>query len=133
MLLVVWRRRRGGVTRSMRAKKGISCVVALLSMWLLVACDDNAPEDKSCAASCREKYPEGLRLLNGVIGICACGSCSDACGQSVCRDKESPSDECLPCVQQGLSTSCSNDGLFLSACPGDNECSDLIECIMACP
>lgn len=111
----------------------VSCAVAFLSVWP-IACTSKVEVPGSCAAACEEKHPDSLVSLNKLKTGCACRTCNDACKQSVCFDKETPSGACLPCVQEGLSNQCSqHDGFFEGNCLGDKDCSELVACITACP
>lgn len=114
-------------------KFSISCAVAFLAGWL-VACDNTVILANSCAAECEEQHPDGLRIMNDLVGGgCACQTCSPECAQSVCSSKEAPSNACLPCMQEGLSGRCShNEGFFEVGCLGNQDCSDLVACITAC-
>jgi len=89
---------------------------------------------EACAAACEEQHPDGMYWYNNLKGTCACSGCSDACTQSVCNDKQTPSDACLPCVQESLGgDSCQRHaGLFRSGCLGKKECAALVACITAC-
>jgi len=108
----------------------VSCAVGFLSVWP-VAC---ANKVTTCAADCEEQHPEGLRVLHSYMSSCACRSCSDACTQSVCVRKETPSNACLPCMQEGLTQLCSTDGFFKGGCldNNDKDCTDLFACITTC-
>ncbi len=106
----------------------------------LSACDTMTEEEypthgTECVASCEVRYPEGLELYETVItGGCICEhSCSDECRVSVCTDKDTPSDECLPCVQEALTGAFCDvgQGLF-GACTEDESCSAFIGCVTDC-
>lgn len=106
--------------------------VALLSMGL-AACDTTAPVGHACAAACEEEHADGMDLYSNLKGTCVCRSCSEACTQSVCYDKQTPSDTCLPCVQESLrGDSCNVHAGHFGACLSDEACGALVACITAC-
>ncbi len=112
--------------------------VSFLLSWL-AACDSTVEQPKpkrgtECAAACEVQHPEGVRLYRYVVSECACNRCTDDCRQSVCFDKQTPSDDCLPCVQESLEgTDCrEHAGLFVSGCLDHEDCADFVGCITAC-
>jgi hypothetical protein len=111
----------------------LSFIVALLSMGL-AACGPTVTVGHECAAACEEQHSDGLDLYNNLKGSCACWGCSEACTQSVCRDKQTPSNACLPCVQESLRGDACNEhaGLFEAGCLGTKACADLVACIVEC-
>lgn len=117
----------------------LSCSVALLSVWLasvwLTACANTVLVGEACAVTCEEEHPEGVEDFRAVSVQCVCDSCSSACKQSVCYDDQTPSDACLPCVQEALRGDSCNEygGLFLTGCRGHDDCVALINCLVACP
>lgn len=121
------------------AKLRRSCSVALLSVWMaaisLSACESTVLVGEACAAACEDDHTEGLETYRGVINGCVCDGCSDACTQSVCHEKQTPTDACLPCVQESLSGDACNvhAGLFAAACLTTKDCGALVECLVACP
>jgi len=125
----------------LRSKIRLSCSVALLSVWLasvcLSACANTVLVGKACAAACEEENSEGLYYFNLVSGRCVCNGCSAACSKSVCGDHQTPSDACLPCVQESLEgDACNGNGYgayFKTACLSTDACVALVECLVACP
>jgi hypothetical protein len=126
------------------SKIRLSSAVALLAVWLatvsLGACSNPVPVGdpvlvgQACAAACEENpTPKGLDLYKSVSVTCVCEGCSDACTVSICDKRETPSDECLPCVQAALgSPGCGGIGHF-GSCKGAPECQAIIDCLLACP
>ena len=98
------------------------------------ACDTAATSGQECAAACEAQNPTGLDYYNVVMVTCACSGCSDACVTSVCDEQQTPSDACLPCVQQALAGPPCNEhaGLFGSGCLGYDECASFVACLLAC-
>lgn len=118
-----------------------TCAVTLLfSVWL-VGCDGTVEQScrgdigancNACAAACEQQHPDGLRMYNIVMVTCVCESCDEACSQSVCGDKETPSDMCLPCVQESLGgDACAFAGHF-GSCRSHADCAALVACLTAC-
>lgn len=113
----------------------LSGTVALLSLWL-AACSSTvepARRGTECAAACEAKHPDGLHLYNVVISECVCTGCSEDCSQSVCVDKRTPSDACLPCVQASLDgPACREHGGLFGSCLDTKDCADFVTCITTC-
>lgn len=111
----------------------LSCAVALLSVWL-AACGNDMTTAKPCAALCEEEHADGLADYNNLKAKCACTGCTEECEQSVCYDKQPPSDECLPCVQQSLQgDACKvHSAHFKSGCLDTEACGALVACITSC-
>lgn len=106
--------------------------VALLSMGL-AACDTTPAVGHARAAACEEEHTDGMHLYSNLKGTCVCRSCSEACAQSVCYDKQTPSDTCLPCVQESLrGDSCNVHAGHFGACLSDEAYGALVACITAC-
>ena len=121
---------------------GIVCVVAFVGAGL-PACgaevsvepDCGVPSTgQACVEACEGQYPQGLAYYNVVMVTCACSGCSQECTTSVCDLQETPSDACLPCVQEALGGAPCNEhaGLFGSGCLGHAECADFVACVLAC-
>jgi hypothetical protein len=113
------------------------CCNALFLAWFAACATPSpslAPTRSACAAACEVRHRDGLRLYNNLKGTCACQGCSETCARSVCIDKQTPSDECLPCIQESLrGAACSeHSGLFVVGCLGDKDCAALVGCIEAC-
>ncbi len=109
---------------------GSLCFAASTGALCLVACEGNVIEP--CPVACEQKYPNGVKLMNPYLGLCACRTCTASCSQSFCGDKEPPTGDCLPCAQYGLSHECVYDGYF-KACYLEEDCATLIACIASCP
>ena len=107
----------------------------LLCVWCasmsLGACGSTV--EQPCAASCDDENARGRELFDVVSSECACEGCSDACKDSVCIRKQTPSDACLPCVQEALRGDGCKVGLFNAGCFGHEECVAFVDCLEACP
>jgi len=111
----------------------------LLVSWV-TGCDptvEQPPEPKrgaECVAACELTHPKGLEKYQVVVSVCACKRCSEECKAAVCYDKQTPSDACLPCVQESLGgPDCTEHaGLFGSGCLDYEECADFVGCVTGC-
>lgn len=124
--------------KSSKKNHAIAVVMLSLSMWF-IACEgtvveggieDNAVPN-SCVVVCEQQHPVGLKSYHNVMGICACETCNTSCTKSVCGRKEPPSDACLPCALDSLSM-CKEFGLFKTTCLNKEDCSALVDCLLAC-
>jgi hypothetical protein len=113
----------------------LSRPVALLCLASvsLCACDDTVRAGESCAAECEDGNSKGVEQFNAVNSTCACSGCSEACSENVCNKDQTPSDTCLPCVQNALQSDKCQVGLFTTGCNGHAECRAFVDCLLACP
>ena len=101
---------------------------------------DEPLRGSACVEVCEGQHPEGLERFNKLSSECVCTRCTEACTSSVCGDKETPTDECLPCVQTALDgDDCHvHGGLFRANCLGPNnstsskDCAAFAECVIRC-
>ena len=110
----------------------------LLLVWF-AACDSTVeqpgkpPRGTACVAACELQHPAGLYHYELVISECVCTSCSEDCRSEVCGNKQTPSDGCLPCVQDSLEgEACNEHGGLFQTCLGDKECAEFVACVTAC-
>lgn len=130
-------RRSRGMGR--RFEVQLSAAMAFLSVCVglvLGACGDTVLVGESCASACEDAHPGAIKSFENVSGLCVCTSCSEACMKSTCGSPyRTPSDACLPCVQEGLRSDRCNkyEGLWRSGCLSDEGCRAFVDCLTACP
>jgi len=122
-----------------RLETRLRSAVPVLSFVCLAACNSTVEQPSQplrgtqCVALCELQHPGGLQLYESVVSTCVCKRCSEDCRSSVCFDKQTPSDECLPCVQDALGgADCDEHGGLFGACFQDKPCADFVACVTAC-